>query len=267
VTAVADSGPVSELIEESLAAATVAYVRQGGGEAGEEHGLTWVSTGTPLRFYNGVIRTRLDASDVDRIIDATLAQFRARGRLLAWWVMPGSRPADLAARLRARGFEPRDHDLGMAADLSGLAASDPPAGVTVERVRSTEMLEEWLRVFGEGFNVPAPRLDEYRPLPFGVPPERSVFRYYLARAGAAPAATSLLFPAPAAAVLDEIATIPSMRRRGIGAAVTLAALRDARAMGYRTAVLVASEAGARVYRRLGFVPDGERVIYAPPGVG
>ncbi len=69
------------------------------------------------------------------------------------------------------------------------------------------------------------------------------------------------FPAERAAVLDEIATIPGMRRRCIGTAVTHAALQDARLAGYDTAVLVASEAGTPVYHRLGFQAHGRRQIY------
>jgi len=208
------------------------------------------------------VRSRLSDQDADRIIDAIVADFQVRGWLMGWWVMPPSRPADLAARLAARGFAPWMGDLGMAADLAVVPETVPlPLDVTIERVQTMEGLEDWLRAFGAGFGVPEWGLAVYRRLPLGVPPAESRFRFYLARAAGVPVATSLWFPAERAAVLDEIATVPAMRRRGLGAAVTHAALLDARQAGYETAVLVASEAGTPVYRRLGFKAYGRRQIY------
>jgi len=49
-----------------------------------------------------------------------------------------------------------------------------------------------------------------------------------------------------------VVTLPEVRRRGIGAAMTLRVLHEARAIGYRVAVLTASPDGIGVYRRIGF---------------
>ena len=46
--------------------------------------------------------------------------------------------------------------------------------------------------------------------------------------------------------------VPTARNRGIGRAVTLAACRQAAALGYRFATLNATDMGEPVYRRLGF---------------
>jgi ribosomal protein S18 acetylase RimI-like enzyme len=48
-----------------------------------------------------------------------------------------------------------------------------------------------------------------------------------------------------------VATLPAARRRGIGSALTLRALLEGRARGYRVGVLAAEEAGVGLYRRLG----------------
>jgi len=231
----------------------------------EEPALTWISTGTRIRFYNGVIYTRLAPEDADGVIAAVTAKFRERGWLPAWWVMPNSRPADLAQRLSAHGYTPWDSDLGMAADLAAVPDAVPlPAGVTIERVRTEAALGDWLRAFGDGFGVPEWGMALYARLPRGVPPSQSLFRYYLARADGVPAGSALWFPARNAAVVDEIATVPAVRRRGIATAVTHAALKDAQTAGYQTAVLVASKAGEGVYRRLGFRSYGRRHIYVWP---
>ena len=52
--------------------------------------------------------------------------------------------------------------------------------------------------------------------------------------------------------LSSVATVPEARRQGIGTAVTLHLLEQARAMGYRIGVLFSSDMAVGVYRKLGF---------------
>jgi hypothetical protein len=49
-----------------------------------------------------------------------------------------------------------------------------------------------------------------------------------------------------------VGTLPAARRQGIGKAITLQPLLDARARGYRYAILFSSQMGYRVYQQLGF---------------
>ena len=85
--------------------------------------------------------------------------------------------------------------------------------------------------------------DERRPRPW---------RHYLCRERGVPVAISRLLLASGVAMIHGVATVPEARRRGIGTAVTLAALQGARRLGHRIAVLQASSMGQGPYRRLGF---------------
>ena len=78
------------------------------------------------------------------------------------------------------------------------------------------------------------------------------WRYYVGRLGGAPVATAELFVGEGVAAVHHVVTLPEVRRRGIGSAMTLRLLHDARALGYRVGVLTASPSGIESYRRIGF---------------
>lgn len=65
--------------------------------------------------------------------------------------------------------------------------------------------------------------------------------------------------------VQHVVTLPSVRRRGIGTALTVAALRTIAARGADTAVLTSSAAGLRIYHRLGFRRVGwvRRYLWSP----
>ncbi len=65
-------------------------------------------------------------------------------------------------------------------------------------------------------------------------------------------ATSSLFTGAGAASIASVATLPHAQRRGIGSAMSLAPLIEARRRGFRIDTLCASAEGEPVYRRLGF---------------
>ncbi|MFG3266777.1 MULTISPECIES: GNAT family N-acetyltransferase [Streptomyces] len=78
-----------------------------------------------------------------------------------------------------------------------------------------------------------------------------------------PLAVGHYHPAGGATEIGGIGTLPTARRRGLGAAVTTALVTHARAHGVHTVFLAyADEAVARLYARLGFRPAGTTLLIA-----
>jgi GNAT superfamily N-acetyltransferase len=215
--------------------------------------LTWLLTGIQEPFLNPILRTEAEPGNVDAIIEKTLAHFRSRGvTAFSWWTDPGTQPADLGVHLTDYGLTYRDGGPGMAVDLLGLNEDLPtPAGLTIEPVEDSEALKNWARTSIIGFGLPETDVDPWFVLLAGLGFELPL-RKYLGILNGEPVATSELFLGAGVAGIYVVATLPDARRQGIGAATTLAPLRDARAMGFRVGILHASPMGLGVYRRLGF---------------
>jgi GNAT superfamily N-acetyltransferase len=211
-----------------------------------------VITGVPHPIFNAVCRARLAPDTLPDRIEAALAPFKARQIPMSWLVGPTTEPADLGRHLEAQGRPHGDPLTGMAADLLALNEDGTvPAGFTIETVQSTGTLKAWIRIQNHCFGVPEsvtpPLLDLTLGMGLDLP-----WRYYLGRLHGEPVAISFLFLGAGVAGIYAVATLPHARRQGIGAAITLAPLRDARAMGYRVGTLSASPMGVPVYQRLGF---------------
>ena len=84
---------------------------------------------------------------------------------------------------------------------------------------------------------------------------------YVATLDGRPVATSQLFVGAGVAGIYNVTCLPEARGQGIGRAITLAPLLEARRQGYATSILQASDLGYPVYRRLGFRDYGRLNAY------
>ncbi len=241
-------------IEENAAEFLLALGRAAGAELRDDGRVRWTIGNCPIDYHNAVVSAKLDPEGADEEIEASLGRMREHGVPGSWHLGPSMRPPDLGERLVAHGFEYGGDDIGMAADLAALPEEVAvPDGFAVERVRSEEGLAAWVETLGSGFGegpVEARWVGEmYRRLGLG---DEGPLRHYLGRLGGEPVATATLYLGAGVAGVYFVFTVERARRRGIGAAITLAPLLEARDLGYRSGVLGSSEMGYPVYSRLGF---------------
>lgn len=225
-----------------------------------------VITGGQHPFLNHVFLTPPSPEAVDAAIEAALAPLRSRNLPALWWSGFSFQPADLGARLEAHGLSHLGDWTGMAVDLQALdeAAQSPP-GLRIETVSDGVALAEWARTLCAGAEIPSPGAEAFVEFYTGMGSDPdSPWRFYTGWMGDEPvAASAVQWPAGVAHV-TQVATVPSARRQGIGAVLTLVGLREARERGCRIGVLQASPMGLSVYRRLGFQEYGAFGAYVWP---
>jgi ribosomal protein S18 acetylase RimI-like enzyme len=221
--------------------------------------------------FKGVWGTDLAAAAVDAAVDDAIAWFRKRrAPFFFWWTGPGTSPGDLGDRLQARGLiamsgpaEESAHGSplgargapGMFADLSSVDESlmeKAPTGFIVEEVQDADALDDFKQVLMGSYGFPdwaaQAWVDPTLALGFG----RTPWKLYVGRLLGKAVASNLIFCGAGVAGVYAVGVLPEARGRGVGAAVTLGPLLDARQCGYRHAVLYASEMAVGVYRRIGF---------------
>ncbi len=213
-------------------------------------------TGIPFAPLNQVVSADLPVEGIDARIDETLAVFKERRAPMLWSLSPSTRPADLGSRLEGRGLANAGTMTGMAATLDALPETTPaPPDLTIDRVTDLATLDQWRHAYTAGFEMSdfegQAFFSLYASIGLG---DDAPFRHYVGLLRGQPVASSTVFLGTNAAGVWHVATVPPARRQGIGAAMTLAPMRDARSLGYRVATLysAASGMGLGVYRQLGF---------------
>ena len=222
-----------------------------GGASVDDEGLLLYRTATPQPIvWNGalVVTESLPAAEVVRRSDEF---FAAEGRDYGFWVL-GRRDASLVDALAAVGAELVSDDPHMSLDLDGVEPT-MTADVELELVTDAGGRERFVQIASRSFEV----------------------------LGVAPATWELVYPSVAAVTQDDVITVvavdrgvplagamgyldgeicelihvgtdPSARRRGLGAAVTMAVMSHAKHRGATEAILQATHEGEGVYRRIGF---------------
>ena len=200
----------------------------------------------------------LDLAGVRARVRELSAPFRKRSVGFTWWVGPCTRPGNLDQVLMEEGFEDKKSLVGMAGDLARLDlthsdfAETDPDRIPV-RISEPDRLRQFARASALAYSS-LPKAEELSlaaqsRLDYG--PGGPV-AHFAVRRGKEIYATATVVMEGGWALLAGVGTIPEARGRGLGTAVTVRALREARERDCGLAVLQASEAGRPIYEKLGF---------------
>ncbi|WP_223168180.1 GNAT family N-acetyltransferase [Nonomuraea sp. SYSU D8015] len=197
---------------------------------------------------NGVLRVGHGQS-----LDAVVAEAegRLRGVPWMWWVGPDSR-SDLADHLLATGATEIGTMPVMAARVDRAISVDTPPELEIEQVAGPDSLREWVTAYAPSFGVAPDQVHHVIRAEDNRPDQSNGLVRFAGRWNGRLVGTSALLDRHGVAGIYVVTTAAEYRRRGIGTALTAAALREARERGLRVATLQASPDGAPVYHRMGF---------------
>ncbi|MEU6422851.1 GNAT family N-acetyltransferase [Streptomyces spiralis] len=219
--------------------------------------------------FNGVVRVR-SASELESAVAAVRRDLA--GLPWWWWVGPDS-AEDTADALQRHGGRQLAvlpvlvRSLGQPADpaetLDPAGSAGTSAGLRMETVRDGERLAELVRTYRTSMGI-APGLEaEMVRIESRREDNADIIRLAAVLDGRVVGST-VVITAHGVAGIFLVHVAEAHRRRGIGAALTVAALRAGQESGMRSAALVASPAGEPLYRRFGFTTLSEYRLFAFP---
>jgi ribosomal protein S18 acetylase RimI-like enzyme len=217
-----------------------------------DHLIRW-HTKVSHPWFNGVLVTRANEEIGETVLRDGFTFFETRNvDQFTWWLENKIPISDWDHSLRAQGFSFIDGPPGMAIDL---AAHKPqmqlPVDFQIKPVVDPKGLRDWTHALIQGFQFPASWeeniYDLFASLGLELP-----LRHYLGYLSGKPAATSSLFLSAGVMGIYNVATVPGARKRGIGTALTVKAMMDAKELNYRFSILQSSDEGFGVYQKIGF---------------
>lgn len=209
------------------------------------------SSGAPNSLLNGVLAARFDLRNMKKRTEEVLAFFEGRHLPMTFFVGPGCCPPELDDHLRSLGLTAGWTRPGMAADLGTVRRMPLPTGFEIRSAEDIAAFDLCARIFAEGFSSDEAMRQWLYNLAkgYGTSPTR---RWFLGILNKKPVATSVVVLDKGIAGIYCVATLQEARGRGVGTAITLEPMLEAKKKGFDFVVLQSSKMGLPVYEKIGF---------------
>ena len=216
-----------------------------GGEVVEVKGLLVALSNLPQPELNGT-RVIREPNDPLAAIDAAREVFRSRGHPFFGIEIEVGRHPRIDAAVRGLGFRRAEAMPAMAAGTATLPGIETPDGVEIRMVREAAGLDALRAIEIETFGTP-PAIAERFVGERMLADDR--IRMLVAWIGDEPVGEATAYLLDGTVGIFGVGVVPALRRRGIGAALTVSA---ARAFDVALAWLQPSDMARPLYERLGF---------------
>lgn len=218
-----------------------------------------VNSNLSTDMYNIVCDAK---SSEPEVIKQAINYFQEQDLPFSWWIGFIHEPSNLTSQLEACGLAYVENELAMAVELATLPELADIEGFEIRAVNSPSEVEDLVSVFVELLPDEKQQQIEFftQATPIITNPENKL-HFSVGYLDGKPVATSSAHYHGGIVGVYDVITLPECRGRGIGKAMTLAALKSGIAKGYKIGALSASDEGQPVYRRLGFIDLKKLGVY------
>jgi GNAT superfamily N-acetyltransferase len=224
-----------------------------------EDGLVIGITGLPISAFNAAIVLD-EASLTPERIPKLAEPFEEAGLPFSIQVCSRAPVPACAEAVKSLGYVELFADPVMICEGSLQPVAANPA-VDIQPAVASEDRACYREILVQGFSLPPDVSPEFFDLLLSL---REGY-HLLARLDGEPVGSGMLLYAGGVAAIYNVATLPSVRRQGIAAAMMLRLHSQALADGYPATVLASSPMGLPLYHRLGYRHTGYQIGYAFPG--
>lgn len=249
----ANDGPLVARLDASLMDYWGAYALADGGRHIRLSAALFMQTAIPHSLFNSVILLGRDAASIEEALGLSTECVKTSGIPVLWRVSPSAESAELRAHLESVGLQLRDPHPAMLADLFDLPTQPSVEGLAIKAATSARERHEWGRLTIEAFGMEESLRDAMgrceATIPASLYEDQPRFTGYL---NGEPVAVSSLIMTDGVAGIYAVATLPDARKRGIGTAMTMHAMKEGARRGAKVATLQATSMGRPVYEEIGF---------------
>ena len=218
----------------------------------------------PIPLGNMVYKTNFSSEQLEEKIEGVIQYFKDLNHPFVWFTGDQTRPTNLQERLVSEYNFKMITNPGMYFNTKHLKEIEVIENLQILRVETKEQLEDWINVLLESFEMKHEGLRDFflHWLEHKKVGSSSAFiGYYEGKA----VSISAIYYGAGVAGIYCVGTIKEARKKGIGTAVTLAAVKEAKERGYEIVILHSSEMGYNAYKRMGFeeVCKVNKLVWSP----
>ncbi|MHA2298506.1 MAG: GNAT family N-acetyltransferase [Candidatus Hodarchaeales archaeon] len=212
-------------------------------------------TGVPYFRLNGVINSRIPSESVDQTAKKLISSFIEKNLPFIWILGPTSAPENLRDIIIKNDLISVVKAPGMAMNLNHLPdKKETIPGVEILKVHDIKSTKEYMDVGITGLEWQRDITHAYLKevcdhFYLSKNTSHSAFVAYYKQK---PVACARVFYGAGVAGIYRVSTLKEARRKGIGTAISLAPLYEAKERGYEYATLISTRMGIKLYERIGF---------------